>query len=466
MDKLNRSPERIPQVDKVLRHPLLLSMQNQFRREILAEVTRRVFSDYRSVETSDFPEDLDAIAADIQNKLTNLIAGNLTRVVNGTGIILSTNLGRAPLPEAAVSKAIEILQSYSNLEIDLQNGKRGERVSAVEELLSLITKCESAILVNNNAAAVMLTVTALAHEKEVVVSRGELIEIGGSFRLPDVIQSAGASLKEVGTTNRTRIADYERAIGAKTGILLKCHRSNFEITGFTETAKTAELVALGAQHKIPVVEDLGSGALLDYSKIGMKYEPTVAEVIGEGVDLVMFSADKLMGGSQSGIICGKSKYVKMLRSNPMYRALRADKLSIALLEQVLCQYLRPAPEQCIPVMQMAMTPVSELKSRVEKFIESAELPGGYRLQGTQTRSAFGGGTLPGHVIESFGITITDDGISKKKSSPDKLLAMLRKAPTPVIAIIQDGQVVIDFRTVQLRDQEFLLQSLQSLPALI
>ncbi len=449
----------------MLRHPILLSLQEEFRREILAEMTRRVLADYRSDgNQNEVPDQIEDIAKEIRSRLMRLIAGNLTKVINGTGIILSTNLGRAPLPLAAVNKAIQILQGYSNLEVDLESGKRGERVSAIEELLSVLTKCEAAILVNNNAAAVMLTVTALAHQKEVVVSRGELIEIGGSFRLPDVIESAGASLKEVGTTNRTRIADYERAINDKTGILLKCHRSNFEISGFTEEVNTAELVALGATHKIPVVEDLGSGALLDYSKLGMKYEPTVAEVVAHGVDLVMFSADKLMGGSQSGIICGKSKYVKALRTNPMYRALRADKLSIALLEQVLCQYLRLTPEQHIPVMQMAIVPAETLKTRVDRFIETAKLADCWQLELVATRSAFGGGTLPGHTIESFGITIRREHTDKKSLSPDKLLSLLRQAPIPVIAMIQDDKVVIDFRTVQQQDEGHLLKSLKSLPA--
>ncbi len=247
MDELQVKPgsKRIPQVDKMLRHPLLLSLQNEFRREVLAEITRRVLADYRSQDSESLPDDLDSIALEIQLRLTNLSAGNLRKVVNGTGIILSTNLGRAPLPKAAVDKVSEILQGYSNLEVNLKNGKRGERVSAVEELLSMLTNCQSAIIVNNNAAAVLLAVTALADRKEVIISRGELIEIGGSFRLPDVIESAGASLKEVGTTNRTRAADYQRAITKNTGMILKCHRSNFEISGFTEIAKTADLVALG-----------------------------------------------------------------------------------------------------------------------------------------------------------------------------------------------------------------------------
>ncbi|HEY9679949.1 MAG TPA: L-seryl-tRNA(Sec) selenium transferase [Drouetiella sp.] len=450
--------KRIPQVDKVLRHPQLVALQSEFRRDVIAEVARRVLQSYRSQEKQiQFSESLDEVAIDIENRLKELVEGNLRKVINGTGIILSTNLGRAPLPEAAVKKASEILHGYANLEIDLDDGKRGERIETISELLALLTKCEAAIIVNNNAAAVVLAVRALAHEKEVIVSRGELIEIGGSFRLPDVIESAGASLKEVGTTNRTRASDFEKSISEKTGFLLKCHRSNFEITGFTESASTAELVAIGAKHNIPVIEDLGSGALVDYTKIGMKYEPTVAEVIQHGVDVVMFSGDKLMGGSQSGIICGKAKYIELLRKNPMYRALRADKLTIALLEQVLCQYLRPNPEKIVPVMRMALTAASELRDRVNNFIHGTKINAQYQLEPIELSSAFGGGTLPGQTLESFGIAIS----TTAKLTPDKLLKKLRKSSTPVIGIIHNDKVVIDFRTITLQEETLLRDSLQT-----
>jgi L-seryl-tRNA(Ser) seleniumtransferase len=454
--------KRIPQVDKMLRHPLVVSLQNDYRHEVLAEITRKVLANYRSPEAEDLPDNLDDIAEEIRKRLKKLSAGNLRKVINGTGIILSTNLGRAPLSPSAVEKVSDILLGYSNLEVNLQNGKRGERMSALEESLSILTGCQSAIVVNNNAAAVMLAVTAMSYQKEVIISRGELIEIGGSFRLPDVIESAGGSLKEVGTTNRTRSSDYQKAIGKNTGMILKCHRSNFEISGFTETAKTADLVALGRKHEVPVIEDLGSGALIDYSKIGMKYEPTVAEVIGEDVDLVMFSADKLMGGSQAGIICGKANLVKKLRDHPMYRALRADKLTIAILEQVLSQYLRVAPEQHISVMQMATKPAAELKIRAEAFLQKVKLPQALQASVIETRSAFGGGTLPGHSLESFGITISCKGSSGEKISPDKLLSILRNAKTPVIAMIQNGAVVIDFRTIQAHEETLLIESLQNL----
>lgn len=457
--------QRIPQVDKMLRHPLVMSLKNDYRHEVLSEITRRVLANYRSLDAAKVPENLDDIAAEIESRLKKLRAGSLRKVINGTGIILSTNLGRAPLPQNTVDKLSEILRGYSNLEVNLQNGKRGERMSALTELLSILTGCESAIVVNNNAAAVVLAVSALASKKEVIISRGELIEIGGSFRLPEVIESAGGILKEVGTTNRTRAADYQKAVNTMTGMILKCHRSNFEISGFTETAKTADLVKIRESHQIPVIEDLGSGALVDYSKLGMKYEPTVAEVINEGVDLVMFSADKLMGGSQAGIICGKSELVKKLRDHPMYRALRADKLTIAILEQVLCQYLQVAPEKSVSVMQLATKPASEVRSRVENFLAKAKIPHHYSVELVETRSAFGGGTLPGHSLESFGLAISSVQASSGKLSPDKLLAILRSASTPIIAIIQNDKVVVDFRTIMPHDEELLLSSLENLPDL-
>lgn len=457
--------KRIPQVDKVLRHPILLARQKEIRHEVLAEVTRRRLADYRSDESNE-ELTLDEIATQIETRLQRLLAGSLRRVINGTGIILSTNLGRAPLPEAAIAKAHDVLSGYSNLELDMDSGKRGERTNAMEELLSVLTGCESAILLNNNAAAVMLAVNSLARDKEVIVSRSELIEIGGSFRLPDVIESAGGKLREVGTTNRTRISDYDNAISQRTGLLLKCHRSNFEITGFTEEVTTQALVELGQKKTIAVIEDLGSGALVDFSKLGMKYEPTVAEVITTGVDLVLFSADKLMGGSQAGIACGKKHYVKALRSNPIYRALRADKLSVALIEQVLVQYLKNDPQNHLPVMQMAISSLDHMKKRVESFIVQAnKLSTSWQFEIAQTNSAFGGGTLPGQTLPSFGLAVRQNNSSAKRISADKLMGLLRQASTPVVAIIQDGNVVIDFRTISQQDEELLLQSLKDLPAL-
>jgi len=452
------SGKRLPQVDKILRHAKMVERQKEIRREVLLAVTRKVLSQLRSSSSGQACDDLPSIVDRIDRELDRLLEGSLQKVINGTGIILSTNLGRAPLSESISQRLGQCLAGYCNLEVEMGSGKRGERTTMVEEQLAVLTGCQSALIVNNNAAAVMLAVSALAKCKEVIVSRGELIEIGGSFRLPDVIESAGGILKEVGTTNRTRADDYERAISSQTGLLMKCHRSNFEITGFTEEAPTSALVTLSRQHGITFVEDLGSGALVDLSAFNLKHEPTVMEVIAQDVDLVMFSGDKLMGGSQAGIICGRSDLIKKLRSNPMYRALRADKLTIGLLEQVLIAYMKLNPQLQLPVLQMAVETLESLKGRASQFMAQAqETPGDWQMKLVSSCSTFGGGTLPGSDIASVSISFD---LSKSSLSADKFCALLRQAPTPVIAIIQAGAVLIDFRTVSCRDQQFLLESLR------
>ncbi|MBX9770032.1 MAG: L-seryl-tRNA(Sec) selenium transferase, partial [Candidatus Obscuribacterales bacterium] len=338
--------QHIPQVDKVLRHPLMEETSQLVRREILTRLVRAELDAIRQGTSQS--NELDEIADKVKQKALSLIKPRLRRVINGTGVVLNTNLGRAPLPKQALNNISEIGQHYSNLEYDLDTGKRGERTTYIEELLALLTGCESAIVVNNNAAAVLLAVNTLAPKRDVIVSRGELIEIGGSFRLPEVIVSAGGKLKEVGTTNKTRIKDYQHAISDKTGLLLRCHRSNFAISGFCEEASREQLVELSKKHKIPLVEDLGSGALTNFYDFATS-EPPVAEVISKGINLVTISADKLLGGPQAGIILGDRKLVKALRKNPLYRCLRPDKLIISALESLLADYLTPNSKDTIPV---------------------------------------------------------------------------------------------------------------------
>jgi seryl-tRNA(sec) selenium transferase len=338
--------------------------------------------------------------------------------------------------------------------MDLSSGKRGERTQLIKRLLKVLTGCESAIVVNNNASAVMLAVSALARGKEVIVSRGELIEIGGSFRLPDVVTSAGGILKEVGTTNRTRAADYKNAISPNTGLILQCHRSNFEVTGFTEEASLTELVEIGRASGVPVGLDLGSGALIDIAQFGLRHEPTVDEVIGAGVSLVMFSGDKLLGGPQAGIIAGNSELVGKLRKDPMYRALRVDKLIITLLESVLGEYLKVRPEGHVPVYSLAAVPAPHIKERVEKFANriTAQLNlAADELKVVETVSTLGGGSLPGQSLPSFGLQLT----TGKFKSAGKLSAALREAEPPVISIIQDDKVIVDFRAVLPTDEKDL-----------
>ncbi len=451
--------QNIPAVDKVLRTPQLVAKEADIKRELLAELTRRELASIREelrAGTIKSAPSLEEIANNVASEADRLAQGALHRLINGTGVILSTNLGRAPIPHSVLSRMMEIGKGYSNLEIVLESGKRGERTEFISELLCLLTGSEYAIVVNNNASAVMLTVDALAKGKEVVVSRGELIEIGGSFRLPDVIVSAGGTLKEVGTTNRTRLKDYREAVNQNTGLILKCHRSNFEITGFTEEATLGELVELGKERGIPVAEDVGSGALFDISKLGLKKEPTIDLQIRAGANLVMFSGDKLLGGPQAGIIAGEKRYVEKLRKSPMYRALRADKLIIAIIESVLASYLHPAPEEIIPALKIASVPPEKLKERAERLVLQLEqkLNGSMKCNLVKTQSTLGGGSLPGQTLDSYGLEL-----EKEKTSAEKLAKRLRSGQRglpPVIGIINDNRLIIDVRTVLAEDEKDLI----------
>ncbi len=455
-----QNKQNIPAVDKVLRTPQLAAKETEIKRELLAELTRReiarIREDLLAGEIKSAPS-AEEIAEVVSGEAERLAQGALHRLINGTGVILSTNLGRAPIPAKVLSRMMEIGKGYSNLEIMLDSGKRGERTEFISELLNLLTGSEAALVVNNNASAVMLTVDALAKGKEVIVSRGELIEIGGSFRLPDVIVSAGGTLKEVGTTNRTRLKDYACAINQNTGLILKCHRSNFEITGFTEEATLCELVELGKEKNVAVAEDVGSGALFDISKLGLKKEPTIDLQIRAGANLVMFSGDKLLGGPQAGIIAGERKWVEKLRKSPMYRALRADKLIIAIIESVLASYLSPQPEKIIPALKIASVPSEKLKERAEKLISSLEAKGNATLNCklVKTQSTLGGGSLPGQTLDSYGIEL-----EKAKTSAEKLAKQLRSGQNglpPVIGIISDNRLIIDLRTVLDEDEKELLE---------
>ena len=449
---------RLPSVDKLLRHPEIQAREKEMRRDCLAVIVRQVLDQCRkeanqsaNSEASEVKDtgdlDEDAIVKQVLEQSDILSLGSLRRVINGTGVILNTNLGRAPLPKSLVERVAALLPGYSSLEIDLETGSRGERSAAVERLLVVLTGCEAAIVVNNNAAAVLLLVNALASGKEVIVSRGELIEIGGSFRLPDVIEAGGAVLKEVGTTNRTRLADYEKAINDKTALMLKCHRSNFEISGFTEEASLEELKQLSDKRQIPLVEDLGSGALLDLSQLQLAHEPTVSETV-KFADVVLFSGDKLLGGSQAGLIVGKREFVKRLRSHPTYRALRLDKLNVALLEQILAEYLRPDAMQRLPIYQMASLSLSTLEARANACVE--RLASRLRVltcEVTKTESAFGGGTLPGVTLASYGLKIGTAAGAKSGLPGHKLAAALRKSAAAIMSLTSRDSVIIDLRTV-------------------
>ena len=350
----------------------------------------------------------------------------LRRTINATGVIIHTNLGRAPLAQEALERVRAVAAGYSNLEYDLGEGGRGSRQDHVAPILRRLTGAEAALVVNNNAAAVLLALAALAEGREVLVSRGELIEIGDGFRIPDVLARSGARLREVGTTNRTRAADYERAIGPETALLLRVHQSNFRVVGFTEQPRLAELVRVGRAHGLPVVDDLGSGVLVE-----LEDEPSARDALAAGADLVCFSGDKLLGGPQAGIIVGRGELVERLRRHPLQRALRADKLTLAALEATLALYLEPeSAARRIPVLRMLVEPVEAVEARAERL---AAIVGG---EVEQTVGRVGGGALPLAELPSFACAVEEE-----------LAEPLRRGEPPVVALVRDGRCLLDCRTI-------------------
>ena len=373
----------------------------------------------------------------------------LRRVINASGVILHTNLGRAPLAEAAVQAMAEVGAHYNTLEYDLERGARGGRLKHCETALCALTGAEAALVVNNNAAALVLLLVTLAQGREVIISRGQLIEIGGGFRVPEVMSSAGARLVEVGTTNRTRLADYERAIGTDTALLLRAHASNFRMTGFTEEAPLAQLAQLAHARGLLLVDDLGSGALLDTAQFGLLHEPTVAESMAAGADLVAFSGDKLTGGPQAGIIVGRAEPLDALKRHPLARALRADKLCLAGLAATLDLWQRGAALTQIPIWRMIAREAEELQAVAAAW---AQRLGGSVVAG---ESAVGGGSLPGATLPTWLLAL-------EVTQPDEFLAQLRAAEPPVIARIAAGRVLLDPRTVLPGEEEELLAVLEGL----
>jgi L-seryl-tRNA(Ser) seleniumtransferase len=402
---------------------------------LAVEAARSVLERAREqIRAGSDPGDLEA---SLREELTAARAPRLRRVLNATGVIVHTNLGRAPLASTALDQIEEVARGYSNLEYDLAAGGRGSRQAHVAGLLRRLTGAEAALVVNNNAAAVMLALAALAEGREVLVSRGELIEIGDGFRIPDVLSRSGARLREVGTTNRTRTADYEAAIGPDTALLLRVHQSNFRVVGFTEQPRVEELAEVARRHELPLVDDLGSGALVEIGD-----EPTARASLAAGADLVCFSGDKLLGGPQAGIVLGRADLVERLRRHPLQRALRADKLTLAAFEGTLTLALT-APDE-IPVLRMLREPSEAVRARAERL---AELVGG-EIEETVARA--GGGSLPLTELPSFACAIEEE-----------LAALLRSAEPPVIAVVRDGRTLLDCRTLTDDDVEEVAEAIRA-----
>jgi len=383
----------------------------------------------------------------------------MKKVVNGTGTILHTNLGRAPISKEAAKRAMDIVTGYSNLEFDLELGKRGSRYSHFEKIISKITGAEAAMAVNNNAAAVLLILSSLAKDKEVIVSRGELVEIGGSFRIPDVMKQSGVNLIEVGTTNKTRLHDYEEKISSETAALLKVHTSNYKIVGFAESVSVEELSDLGKKYNIPVIEDIGSGVLADLSSYGLTYEPTVQNSIKAGVDIVCFSGDKLLGGPQAGIIAGKKQYIDKIQKHPLNRALRIDKFTAAVLESIFHEYIdEKRAIKNIPVLKMINLNIEDIKIRAEKLLAKLEDMSEYLDFGVEEcLSQIGGGALPLERMKSYAVSI-----KPKTMSCAKFERELRNSDVPIIGRVVNDTFYIDIRTVLEGEEQIIYDEIKNL----
>ena len=455
---------QIPSVDELLLQPRLAALSKRVDRSLIVEVARAALTDLRARIAGDSNSTALSVTAEtveefIASAVERILARSLLPVINATGVILHTNLGRAPLPESVVDEFRRTATQYSNLEYDLEAGARGKRDVHTAELLTRLTGAEAAIVVNNCAAAVLVTLASLARGGEVIVSRGELIEIGDGFRIPEIMEQSGAKLREVGTTNRTRLADYENAVNENTRALLRVHPSNFKVTGFTDKPSLEELVALSRRTGLPLVEDLGSGCVVDLSEHGIA-EPTVRQSVEAGVGIVTFSGDKLLGGPQAGIIAGNKDLVARVRRHPLFRALRVDKLTIAALEATLGAYLRAAWDE-IPAMRMIRMTPQELKRRAENFIRELrpELPlDEVEIEITDGTSLAGGGSTPEQSLPSKVIRI-----ASARYSATKLEQRLRRAPTgiSVIVRVEDDRLVLDLRTVLPEQEPLLIKTLST-----
>ncbi len=440
----------LPSVDQLLQHPDVITKIAEYGRPLIVDALRATLEtareEYKHLQRVPSTQEVIDVAFTTLQEWT---APSLIPVINASGVILHTNLGRAPLSRAALQAIDDVAHGYSNLEYDLPHGQRGSRLLHAETLLKRLTQSEAALVVNNNAAAVLLVLSALANRRKVVISRTQLVEIGGGFRIPDVMRQSGAHLYEVGTTNRVHLEDYTNAIReASPALILHAHRSNFRLSGFTSEPTLAELAEVAHQAGIPCVDDLGSGSLLDTAPFGLAHEPTVFESLAAGVDLVCFSGDKLLGGPQAGIILGSAGLVARLKKHPLARAIRADKLCLAGLSATLLAYLKDKTLSEIPIWRMISSSMNELRVRVEAW--QAVLGTG---EITTTYSTVGGGSLPEESLPTFALALT-------VHSPNRFLDHLRQCQPPIIARLEDEKVIFDARTIFPEQDQQLLNAVQ------
>lgn len=457
----NQLLRTLPKVDELLKEEIINTELKSNSRTIVVEALRETIDSYRfkilegSVEK--FSE--EDILKNFKEKLEEKKAPKLRKIINATGVIIHTNLGRSILSKEAVQGVINVAENYNNLEYDIAKGARGSRYAHVEEIIKKVTGAEAAMVVNNNAAAVLLALNTLCSGKEAIVSRGQLVEIGGSFRIPDVMAFSGAQLVEVGTTNRTHLYDYENNIKENTGVLLKVHTSNFKVLGFTEEVPIEELVELGNKNNIPVVEDIGSGVLIDFAKFGFIYEPTVQESIKKGIDVLTFSGDKMLGGPQAGIIVGKKIYIDAMKRNQLTRALRIDKMTLAALEATFKLYVDTEDAiKRIPVLNMLLTPKEFIKKKAQKLKRKLQVLGDkFDIKIDEDNSMVGGGSMPTEKIPTYVIRV-----KSKEFTAEIMEKRLRLNKNTIIIRVYNGNVILDLRTIFEEDFDRIVEAFKSI----
>lgn len=458
MDK-NEILRKIPQVDEILKDKELVSIVEKTPHDFLTNCIREVIIDTRANILNGIEKDIDKskLIEKIIAKVEKKSKHSLRRVINATGTVLHTNLGRAVISKDVTTAMINVAYNYSNLEYDLKRGERGDRQSHIEKLITELTGCEAAMVVNNNAAATIIVLAALAFEKEVIISRGELIEIGGSFRIPDVMSESRAILKEIGTTNKTKLSDYKNAFDEeRTAAIMKVHTSNYKVVGFTEGAELKDLMPLGEEFGIPVIYDMGNGLFVDLNDYGID-EPTVPNLVKDGADVILFSGDKLLGGPQAGIIIGKAKYINKMKKHPLARAFRVDKFTIAALTSTLFEYydIKRAKKN-IPVLNMITSTKDELKNKAEKIANDlkAKIKSKVEIDVEEIKDQVGGGTAPDVYLDGYAVSII-----KKDMAAEKIERELRALDVPIIVRVAHDKVLVDVRTILDDDVDILIDEL-------